>query len=116
MTHGIPPGNRTTNRRTKSIGTKLTADEYDQVVRVADGHTLGEWVRDVLLRVAVPKPADHVLLAEILALRTIVLNLQFTVASGEPLTTDAMKRLIERADQEKTQRAADRLVAAMPRR
>jgi hypothetical protein len=72
--------------------------------------------RDVLLGIAAPKPADHVLLAEILALRTIVLNLQFTVASGEPLTTDAMKRLIERADLEKTQRAADRLVAAMPRR
>ena len=115
MTHGIPPKNRTI-RRTKSIGTKLTAEEYDQVVRVADGHTLSEWARDVLLGIAAPKRADHVLLVEILALRTILLNLQFAVASGEPPTLDAMKRLIERADQEKTQRAADRLVAAAPRR
>ncbi len=116
MTHGIPPRNRTTIRRTKSIGTKLTTEEYDQVARFADGHTLSEWVRDVLLGIAAPKPADHVLLAEILALRTILLNLQFAVASGEPPTLDAMKRHIERADQEKAQRAADRLVAAAPRR
>ena len=116
MRHAVPPGNRTTIRRTRSIGTKLTAEEYDQVVRVADGHTLSEWLRDVLLGIAAPKPADHVLLAEILALRTILLNLQFAVASGEPPTLDAMKRLIERTDQEKAQRAADLLGAAAPRR
>jgi hypothetical protein len=46
-----------------------------------------------------------------LALRTIVLNLQFAVAGGEPPTTDAMKRLIERADDEKHRRAFERLTA-----
>ena len=70
----------------------------------------------MLLGIAAPKPADHVLLAEILALRTILLNLQFAVASGEPPTLDAMKRLIERTDQEKAQRAADLLGATAPRR
>ena len=111
MTRGVPPRNQTAIRRTKSIGTKLTAEEYAQIVRVADGPTLSEWVRDVLLGMVAPQPADHVLLAEVLALRTIVLNLQFAVANGEPLTTDAMKRLIERADDEKHRRAFERLTA-----
>jgi hypothetical protein len=111
MTRGVLPRNRTSIRRTKSVGTKLTAEEYAQIVRVADGHTLSGWVRDVLLGMVAPQPAAHVLLAEVLALRTIVLNLQFAVASGEPMTSDAMKRLIDRADDEKHRRAFERLTA-----
>ena len=86
-------------------------EEHAQIVRVADGRGLSEWVREVLLGMVAPQPADHVLLAEVLALRTIVLNMQFAVASGEPLTTDAMKRLIDRADDEKHRRAFERLIA-----
>ena len=111
MTRQVPLRNRTAIRRTKSMGTKLTAEEYAQILRVAEGHSLSEWLREVLLGIAAPKPSDHVLLAEVLALRTIVLNLQFAVASGEPPTTDAMKRLIERADDEKHRRAFERLTA-----
>ena len=111
MTRDVPPRNRTSIRRTKSLGTKLTTEEYADIVRVADGHTLSEWVREVLLGIVAPRPADHVLLAEVLALRTMVLNLQFAVASGEPLTADAMKRLIDRADDEKHRRAFERLTA-----
>jgi hypothetical protein len=107
----VPLGNQTVVRRTKSIGTKLTTEEYAQVVRVAEGRSLSEWLRDVLLGMAAPQPADHVLLAEMLAVRTIVLNLQFALASGEPPTSDAMKRLIERADDEKHRRAFERLTA-----
>ena len=112
MNMRVPLGNRTTIRRTKSIGTKLTAEEYAQVTRVAEGHSLSEWLRDVLLGMVTPQPAQHVLLAEVLALRTIVLNLQFAIASGEPVTNDGMKRLIERADEEKNRRAFERLTAA----
>jgi hypothetical protein len=111
MNRRVPLRNRTALRRTKSIGTKLTAEEYTQVVRVAEGHSLSEWLREVLLGMVTPQPSDHVLLAEVLALRTIVLNLQFAVASGEPPTADAMKRLIERADDEKHRRAFERLTA-----
>ena len=103
-------------RRTKSVGTKVTEDEYATLARLAEGQTLSEWVRDVLLAVAAPRPADHVLLAELLALRTIVLNLMFAVAGGETPTTDAMKRLIERADEDKSRKALDRLVATSARR
>jgi hypothetical protein len=103
-------------RRTKSVGTKVTEDEYATLARLAEGQTLSEWVRDVLLAVATPWPADHVLLAEMLALRTIVLNLHFAVASGDTPTTDAMKRLIERADEDKSRKALERLVTASVRR
>ena len=58
-------------------------------------------MRDVLLSTATPRPPDQVLLAEILALRTIVLNLHFALAAGETATADAMRRLIERADEDK---------------
>lgn len=111
MTRGVTPRNRTSVRRTRSIGTKVTTEEYAQIVRVAEGRTLSEWVREVLLGMVAPQPADHVMLAEVLALRTIVLNLQFAVASGELPTTDAMMRLIERADDEKHRRAFERLTA-----
>ena len=103
-------------RRTKSVGTKVTEDEYATLVRLAEGQTLSEWVRDVLLAIVTPRPADHVLLAEVLALRTIVLNLHFAVASGDTPSTDAMKRLIERADEEKSRKALERLVATSARR
>jgi hypothetical protein len=98
-------------RRSKSVGTKVTEDEYARLVRLAQGQTLSEWVREVLLAMVTSRPADEVLLAEVLALRTIVLNLHFALASGETPTADAMKRLIERTDEEKMRKALDRLVA-----
>ncbi len=52
------------------------------------------------------------MLAELLALRTILLNLHFHLCSGTPVTADTMQRLIERADQDKRQQAEARLTAA----
>ena len=47
-----------------------------------------EWVRLQLVTAATSEPSDHVLLAEVLALRAIVLTLQFALATGETLTPD----------------------------
>jgi len=57
-----------------------------------------------------------VLLAELLALRAILLNLHFVVCSGEPVTVDMMRRLIDRADQDKIQHAHERLASGVARR
>ena len=38
--------------RTKGISTKVTQDEYATLERVADGETLSEWTRAVLLKAA----------------------------------------------------------------
>lgn len=55
-------------------------------------------------------------MAELLALRAILLNLHFAVCSGEPVTAETMRRLIDRADQDKLQHAQERLASADARR
>jgi hypothetical protein len=51
------------------------------------------------------------LLGEVLALRTILINLLFSLGSGKPVTPEAMQELIARADGDKSRRAAERLWA-----
>jgi hypothetical protein len=97
--------------RTKGITIKVTGEEYAALARLARGQTVTAWVHQVVLDTVTPRPADQVLLAEVLALRTIVLNLVFALASGETPTADSMKRLIDRVDDEKTRKALERLAA-----
>jgi hypothetical protein len=99
------------SRRTKSIGTKVTPEEYERIHALAGDQPISEWVRAALLNVADASPVDSVVLAELLALRTILLNLHFHLCSGSPVTADTMQRLIERADQDKQQLAEARLTA-----
>jgi hypothetical protein len=106
--------------RTKSIGTKVSEEEFaalEATARAAD-MTLSEWVRAVLLAapgVELPDDeaalASRVTLAEVLALRTLFLNLQFRQGQG-PMTESEMRGLIERADAVKGERARERLEAA----
>jgi hypothetical protein len=102
--------------RTRCISTKVTNAEYAALARAARGHTLSRWARAVLLTAAAAPPAEQVIVAELLALRTILVNLHFAVATGDTLTTDDMRRLIDRADQEKTRKAQERLASAAPLR
>jgi hypothetical protein len=60
------------------------------------------------------RPADETLLAEVLALRTILLNAFYRLAQGEKLTEEGMQAIIDRADATKVQKAAERL-AGKPR-
>ena len=103
------------SRRTKSIGTKVTPEEYDRIHALAGDQPISEWVRAALLNAADASPVDSVVLAELLALRTILLNLHFHLCSGSPVTADTMQRLIERADQDKQQQAETRLTAPLRR-
>jgi hypothetical protein len=106
--------------RTKSIGTKVSEEEFaalEATARAAN-MTLSEWVRAVLLAApGVELPDDEaaiagrVTLAEVLALRTLFLNLQFRQTQG-PLTEAEMRTLIERADAVKGERARERIEAA----
>jgi hypothetical protein len=100
------------SRRTKSIGTKITPEEYERIRALAGDQPISEWVRAALLDAAARRAeANSVVLAELLALRTILLNLHFHVCSGATVTAETMQRLIERADQEKRQQAETRLAA-----
>jgi hypothetical protein len=97
------------SRRTKSIGTKVTPEEYTRIQTLAGEQPVSEWVRAALLKAADPTAADTTVLAEVLALRTILLNLHFHLCSGATVTAETMQRLIERADQDKDQQAESRL-------
>ena len=103
------------SRRTKSIGTKVTPEEYARIQALAGEQPVSEWVRAALLRATDASPTDSIVLAELLALRTILLNLHFHLGSGTPVAAETMQRLIERADQDKYQQAEARLTAASRR-
>jgi hypothetical protein len=103
------------SRRTKSIGTKVTLEEYARIQTLAGEQPISEWVRAVLLKAADSPVVDATVLAEVLAIRTILLNLHFHLCNGAPVTAETMQRLIERADQDKHQQAEARLTAATQR-
>jgi hypothetical protein len=52
------------------------------------------------------------LMAELSALRAILLNVLFKLANGQPLTAGEMQRLIDRADSDKLRKARERLLQA----
>jgi hypothetical protein len=94
------------SRRTRSISTKVTDEEYTQIIAGAKPKTVSEWARPILVRASEPVDLEFLLLAEFLALRTIVLNLHFALVEGGPVPTmEATRRLIDRADGEKLDRA-----------
>jgi len=98
--------------RTKSISTKVTDEEYAQFEGLAGEQTISEWAREVLLKATKPNAGEQTMLAEVLALRTILLNVHFAVAQGQTLTDEKMQQLIERADQNKLSKARQRLAEA----
>ena len=98
--------------RTKSISTKVTDEEYAQLEALAGEQTISEWARDVLLKATKPNTGEQTVLAELLALRTILLNVHFAVSKGQTLTADQMQELIGRADQNKLSKARERLAEA----
>jgi hypothetical protein len=95
--------------RTKSVGTKVSEAEFALLEERARGAglRLAEWVREALLSAPVELGPDSgaVALAEVLALRSLLLNLHFRAAKGEPVAEAEMRGLIERADETKMQRA-----------
>ena len=95
--------------RTKSISTKVTDEEYSQFEALAGEQTISEWARNALLNAAKPNASEQTVLAEVLALRTILLNIHFAISQGQTLTADEMQQLIERADRDKLSKARQRI-------
>src|SRR5260370_38633196 len=85
--------------RTKSISTKVTDEEYALFEALAGEQTISEWVRDVLLKATKPNTGEQTVLAEVLALRTIRLNIRFSVSQGRTLTAEPSRQPRQRADQ-----------------
>jgi hypothetical protein len=108
--------------RTRSAGAKVTEKEYVEIEKLAAsrGLNVGEWCRETLLaRVngQEPRPATDcagqvALMAELVALRPILLNVLFKLAQGQTLTAQEMQGLIDRADSDKLRKARERLLQA----
>jgi hypothetical protein len=98
--------------RTKSVGTKVSEAEFALLEERARGAgmRLGEWVREALLSAPVEAGVDsgEVALGEVLALRSLLLNLHFRSAT---IPEAEMRGLIERADGSKLERARERIAA-----
>jgi hypothetical protein len=101
--------------RTKSISTKVTDEEYARIEALAGERTISEWTRDVLLKAAKPDHGEQAILAEVVALRTILLNAFYKLAKREELTPEHLQQLIERADRERFRRAEERLAVKATR-
>jgi hypothetical protein len=74
------------------------------------GLTLSEWVRDVLLASSVDASAmaaERAILAEMLAMRAILLNFMLKLSMRQPITEQVSRELIEWADSNKMKRALE---------
>ena len=104
-------GNETS--RARSIATRLTDSEFGEVEAAAAnaGKKVAEWLREAALTHArasagSEEQTDPILLAEIMGMRSLMLNL-FARASEGPLTTEDLRKMSAYSDSIKEQRAQD---------
>ena len=101
--------------RAKSVATRITEAEFAEIEAAAAraGKKVSEWLRDAALTQARTSPVDRtdpVLLAELMAIRTLVLNL-FASASKGPLTEESLRKMSAYADSIKQQKAEEVLAS-----
>ena len=104
-------GNETA--RGRSIATRLTEAEFGEVEAAAAaiaGKKVGEWLREAALAQArgthYDEQTDPILLAELMGMRSLMLNL-FARASEGPLTTEDLRKMSAYSESIKEQRAQD---------
>ncbi len=95
--------------RTKSIGFKVSEEEYAQLETAAQAsrQTLGEWCREMVLRGGASNAAVHdPALAEIIGVRLLLVNVLGPVAAGEKVTPEKFNQLLDQISGAKHQLAA----------
>jgi hypothetical protein len=106
--------------RAKSIATRLTEAEFASVESAAAkaGKKVSEWLRDAALtqaRAAKEEPTDPILLAEIMGMRSLMLNL-FAKASQGPISVEDLRKMSAHADSIKEQKAREFLLQRRPQK
>ena len=93
--------------RTKSIGFKVSEEEYAQLETAAQksGQTLGEWCREVVLASASDAERHDPALAEIVGIRLLLVNVLGPVAAGEKVTAERFNQLLDQIGEMKQQLA-----------
>ena len=94
--------------RTKSIGFKVSEEEYAQLETAAQasGRTLGEWCREVVLASASEAERHDPALAEIVGVRLLLVNVLRPVAAGEKLAPEAFDKMLDQISEVKHELAA----------
>jgi len=106
--------------RSKSVSTKVSEAELRVLESRAEraGVTLSEWVRDVLLGSSVDAgtmAAERAILAEMLAMRAILLNFMLKLSARQPITEQVSRELIAWADSNKMRKALEILAKSSAR-
>jgi hypothetical protein len=114
----------------ENSGHEGNEEEFAQLEAAASerGLTLSEWCRETLLAsvngqgqksaelssaiASASGTGQAALMAELVALRAILLNVLFKQANGQTITAEEMQRLIDRADSDKLKKARERLEQA----
>jgi len=97
--------------RARSIATRLTETEFGEVEAAAAdaGKKVAEWLREAALahaRAGQQEQTDPILLAEIMGMRSLMLNL-FARASEGPLTTEDLRKMSAYSDSIKEQKVKE---------
>ena len=97
--------------RTKSIASRLTETEFAEVEAAAEstGQKVSEWLRSAALaqaRAVSEEHTDPILLAEVIAVRLLMLNL-FAQASVGALSKEDVRKMSEHTDAVKQRKAEE---------
>ena len=111
----VPAPRTGENFRAKSIATRITETEFAEIESAASaqGKKVSEWLRDAALAQARGRSAgetDPLLLAELMAIRTLLVNL-FASASKGPLNDESIRKMAAYADSIKLQKAEEFLAS-----
>jgi len=103
------------DRRTQNLSTKLTQSEEAELQRAsaAEGKTLSEWARDVLLGSARRSAAtgqEPTLLTEIVGIQLFLMNVLSPLARGEHLSPEQYQNIIKGVQANKGRTAHQLLV------
>ncbi len=93
-----------------TVTARVTAEEHAQIAMAVGDETVSEWIRAIAVAAATTPTPDRldIILAEVLALRRILLNVVAWSVSGKTITTETLEALIAESD-------AKRLNMAMAR-
>jgi predicted DNA-binding protein len=100
--------------RNRTMGIKMTDEEHEQLEALAEarGQTMSDWGREVLLNQIGEPAGSDVVLAEVMALRGIVLNLIAAQALGETMSEDRIREIVRRSDKDRFEHANKKWIDA----
>jgi hypothetical protein len=107
----ISPARESENYRVKQTGTRLTEAEFADAEAAAssEGMSVSAWIREAILArlsAAQNVNTDPIVLAELMAIRALIVNL-FAAASKGPLTDESLRKMQAYADSIKEQKAGE---------